>query len=291
MVPPLGASKMIWKNRVKYVFLLPSVISLVVVIGVPAIMTLVSSLTPPEGQADVLYNYKLLLQDQTFIQTFKNTFIFVFGTVVGHFVIGLPVALALNTAIKGRSLFRTLMILPWTIPDVISGIIWQYIYNPTSGFLNALLLKVGVIHGNIPWLGNPRLALFSVIFADIWRGYPYVMLVLLAGLQGIPKELYEAAKVDGASPIKEFLFITLPNLRRIFYIALALDTIWQFRRFGLIRAMTNGGPGRATEIISTWTYKNYFIFFKTHYAAAMAISAAIILGLFSILYIREATRE
>lgn len=280
-----------WTSRVKYFFLLPAVISLIVVVVIPGFITLLDSLTPTKGGNGIFYNYQTLFQDQTFLTAFKNTLVFVGGTVVGHLALGLPVALALNSAVKGRSILRVLMILPWTIPDVITGIIWSYIYHPMSGFLNAVLLKLGVIGSNVAWLGDPHLALASVIMADIWRGYPYVMLVLLAGLQGIPKELYEAARVDGASVFKEFTCITIPNLRRVGFIAITLDTIWQFRRYGLIMSMTAGGPGRATEIISTWVYKTYFQYFKPNYAAAMAIVAALVLIIFAIPYVREVARD
>lgn len=280
-----------WISKIKYVFLLPAVISLIVVIVIPGFMTLVDSLTPTKGGSGLFYNYRMLVQDQTFLTVFKNTLLFVVGTVVGHLALGLLVALALNSAVKGKSVLRVLMILPWTIPDVITGIIWAYIYHPMSGFLNAVLLKFGVIGTNVAWLGDPNLALPSVIMADIWRGYPYVMLVLLAGLQAIPKELYEAARVDGASIFREFTSITIPNLRRVGFIAIALDTIWQFRRYGLIMSMTAGGPGRATEIISTWVYKTYFQYFKPNYAAAMAIIAALALIIFAIPYVREVARD
>jgi len=271
-----------WTSRIKYVFLLPAVISLIVVVVIPGFMTLVDSLTPTKSGSGLFYNYRMLVQDQTFLTAFKNTLLFVVGTVVGHLALGLAVALALNSV---------LMILPWTIPDVITGIIWAYIYHPMSGFLNAVLLKLGVIGTNVAWLGDPSLALPSVIMADIWRGYPYVMLVLLAGLQAIPKELYEAARVDGASIFREFTSITIPNLRRVAFIAIALDTIWQFRRYGLIMSMTAGGPGRATEIMSTWVYKTYFQYFKPNYAAAMAIIAALVLIIFAIPYVREVARD
>jgi len=280
-----------WTSKIKFVFLLPAVISLIVVVVIPGLMTLVDSLTPTKGGSGLFYNYRMLFQDQIFLTVFKNTLLFVVGTVIGHLALGLLVALALNSAIKGKSILRVLMILPWTIPDVITGIIWAYIYHPMSGFLNAVLLKLGLIRTNVAWLGDPSLALPSVIMADIWRGYPYVMLVLLAGLQAIPKELYEAARVDGASIFREFTSITIPNLRRVGFIAIALDTIWQFRRYGLIMSMTAGGPGRATEIISTWVYKTYFQYFKPNYAAAMAIIAALVLIIFAIPYVREVARD
>jgi len=125
-----------------------------------------------------------------------------------------------------------------------------------------------------------------VIFADVWRGYPFVMLILLAGLQAIPDELYEPAKVDGASTIQEFWHITIPLMRGMMLIAVALDTVWQFRRFGLIVNMTGGGPGNVTEILSLYVYKQYFRYFNFEYAAAIALVLAVIMLVLSVPYVR-----
>lgn len=255
-------------------------------------MTVIESFKPPKyAPQDIFYQYKYLIEDAVFHSVLLNTLFFVVGTVLGHFLLALPVALALNLEFRARNWFRILMILPWTIPDVITGVIWSFIYNPANGFLNAVLIRWGLIKQPIPWLASPKLALFSVIMADIWRGYPYVMLVLLAGLQNIARELYEAAEVDGATTWERFFYVTLPQLKKVAMIALTLDFIWQFRRFGLIMSMTAGGPGRATEVLSTWVYKMYFTFFKPNYASAMAIVTALILLLFAIPYIREVSRE
>jgi multiple sugar transport system permease protein len=138
----------------------------------------------------------------------------------------------------------------------------------------------------VEWLAHPRLALPSVIFADVWRGYPFVMLILLAGLQAIPKELYEAARVDGASALQEFRHITVPGLARMIQVALALDVIWQFRRFGLVYNMTQGGPGNATDILPLAIYRQFFKYFNFEYASAMAVVLAVIMIVISIPYVR-----
>jgi multiple sugar transport system permease protein len=148
------------------------------------------------------------------------------------------------------------------VPDVVAGIIWKWMYNPLYGALNDVLLKLGVLQSQVEWLSNPKFALFSVILVNLWRGFPFVMLILLAGLQAIPAYLYEAAAIDGASTWQSFLYITLPGLRKMVVVALALDTVWEVRRFGLIQAMTQGGPGILTEVLSTYTYKQYFKFFR-----------------------------
>ena len=141
------------------------------------------------------------------------------------------------------------------------------------------------------WLSSPTLAFPSVIFANIWRGYPLVMVMLLAGLMAIPRELYEAAEVDGAGRLKRFLHVTLPGLSTIILIALALDMVWEFRRFALVLTMTGGGPGTLTEVLSTLVYKSYFQFFTFEYASAIAILMSVVLFILSLPYIILVGRE
>jgi multiple sugar transport system permease protein len=238
-----------------------------------------------------LANYFSLLEDDLFWNALKVTGVFVGGTVGLHLVLGFVVALALNAAVRGKKLFRVIAILPWTVPDVISGLIWRFMYNPTSGIINDVLMRIGIGGEYIEWLAQPGLALPSVIFADVWRGYPFVMIILLAGLQAIPKELYEAARVDGASKLQEFFYVTIPGVMRIMLIALALDTIWQIRRFGLIYNMTLGGPGHVTEILSLYVYKHYFKYFNFEYASAIAVVMAVMMLAISYPYIKTITRK
>jgi multiple sugar transport system permease protein len=219
------------------------------------------------------------------------TFTFVGSKVLLHFVVGFIIALALNADIKAKRFFRVVAILPWTVPDVITGLIWRFMYNPTAGIINRLVFDLGLAHRHIEWLGDSDLALPSVIFSDIWRGYPFVMLILLAGLQAISRELYEAAKVDGASTIQEFRRVTIPSMREMIFVAVALDTIWQFRRFGLVFNMTVGGPGNVTEILSLYVYKQYFRYFNFEYAAAIAVILAVVMLIISLPYVRAMVRR
>jgi len=266
---------------------------LLLVLGFPVVTAVVNSFAPiwSEEKTFTIENYIKLLHDQLFWNSLRVTFIFVSSTVALHLLLGMIVAIVLNTEIKAKRLFRLIAILPWTVPDVISGLIWRFMYNPTSGIINDLLIKSGVVNHYIEWLASPNLVLPSIIFADVWRGYPFVMIILLAGMQAIPREQYEAARVDGASRLQEFIYITIPNLTRIIVIALALDTIWQFRRFGLIYNMTLGGPGHASEILSLFIYKHYFKYFNFEYASGMAVVMAIIMMIISYPYVRMITRK
>jgi multiple sugar transport system permease protein len=276
-----------------YAFILPCVLMLLLVLGFPTAIAVLNSFTPlwSEAKTFTLENYVKLARDDLFWNALLITFRFVGSTVLLHLVVGLAVALALNAQIKANRFFRVIAILPWTVPDVISGLIWRFMYNPTSGIINHTLRNYGVTNTYIEWLGHPKLAPASVIFADVWRGYPFVMIILLAGLQAIPRELYEAARVDGASSFQEFRHITIPLLKRMIIIAGALDTIWQFRRFGLVYNMTLGGPGHVTEILSLYIYKQYFKYFNFEYASAMAVVLAIIMLVISLPYVRMMVRR
>lgn len=256
-------------------------------------VAVLNSFTPlwSEAKTFTLENYVKLAKDDLFWNALSITFRFVASTVILHLIVGLAVALALNAQIKANRLFRIMAILPWTVPDVISGLVWRFMYNPTSGIINHLLREAGLTRSYIEWLAKPQLALPSVIFADVWRGYPFVMIILLAGLQAIPRELYEAARVDGASSFQEFRHITIPLLTRMIIIAAALDTIWQFRRFGLIYNMTLGGPGHVTEILSLYVYKQYFKYLNFEYASAVAVVLAIIMLVISLPYVRMMVRR
>jgi multiple sugar transport system permease protein len=276
-----------------YAFILPCILMLLLVLGFPTAIAVVNSFTPlwAEVKTFTLANYVKLAGDKLFWNSLLITFRFVASTVVFHLIVGLAVALALNAQIKANRFFRVIAILPWTVPDVISGLIWRFMYNPTSGIINSLLIRHGLTRTYIEWLALPNLALPSVIFADVWRGYPFVMIILLAGLQAIPRELYEAAKLDGATTLQEFRHVTIPLLSRMIIIAVALDTIWQFRRFGLVYNMTLGGPGHVTEILSLYIYKQYFKYFNFEYASAMAVVMAVIMLIISFPYVRMIVRR
>ncbi len=274
-------------------FVAPGVLLLVLVLGFPAVTSLSYSIQPE--QADTLSytfsNYTNLLKDPFFDKTFWNTAIFVFLSVASHLILGLGVAMVLNTALPAKPLFRLIALLPWVVPDVVAGIIWKWMYDPIYGALNDVLLRIGLIASPVEWLSNPNLALFSVVLVNLWRGFPFVMLILLAGLQAIPQYLYEAAAIDGASKWQLFYHITIPGLRKMIIVALALDTVWEVRRFGLIQAMTQGGPGVLTEVLSTYTYKQYFQFFRFEYASAISVVMTIVLLLVSLPYILMISQE
>jgi multiple sugar transport system permease protein len=275
------------------VFVLPAFFLLILVLGWPAITSILYSFQPTQAGTTgyTLSSYKALLKDPFFKTTFWNTVVFVSFSVGCHMILGLAVAMVLNGALPAKPVFRVIALLPWVVPDVVAGIIWKWMYNPIYGALNDLLMKVGLLENPVEWLSNPKLAMISAILVNLWRGFPFVMLILLAGLQAIPKHLYEAAAIDGASKLTQFIHVTLPGLRKMIVVALALDIVWEVRRFGLIQAMTQGGPGILTEVLSTYTYKQYFQFFRFEYASAISVVMTIVLLMVSLPYIWMISQE
>ncbi len=275
------------------VFVLPGVFLLIVVLGWPAVASILYSFesTKAGDAAYTFANYQSLLKDPFFNTTFWNTAVFVFFSVAAHMVLGLAVAMVLNSALPAKPVFRVIALLPWVVPDVVAGIIWKWMFDPIYGALNDLMIRIGLLENPVEWLSNPKLAMFSVILVNLWRGFPFVMLILLAGLQSIPRHLYEAAAIDGAPKFQQFIHITLPGLKKMIVVALALDIVWEVRRFGLIQAMTQGGPGVLTEVLSTYTYKQYFQFFRFEYASAISVVMTIVLLMVSLPYIWMISQE
>ena len=271
-----------------YWFVLPATLMLVLILGFPAVAAVLQSvnLMWVKTPSFSLGSYRALAGDPDFLQSLVNTVVFVSATVSLHLLLGLGVATLLNLEIQAKRLFRVVAILPWTMPDVIGGLVWRFMFDTLPGIVNSVLVKTGLIAEAIDWLGRPGLAFGCLVFAEGWRGYPFVMLILLAGMQAIPRQQYEAAELDGASALQAFRRITIPYLRPMFIIALVLDTIWECRLFGMVFSMTGGGPGNSTQVLSLLTYKHYFQFFNTSYAASIAVVLAVVMLLVSFPYLR-----
>jgi multiple sugar transport system permease protein len=204
-------------------------------------------------------------------------------SVVVHFVLGMGFALLLNTKLLGattKALFRMVYILPWLFTAAIIAVLWRLLLSP-NGVVNFLLQT------DVEWLANPDLALPTVTFINIWAGYPFFMVSLLAGLQGIPQDLYEAATVDGASWRQRFVHVTLPQLRPIIISMALLDFIWTTQQFALIWLTTGGGPIVATEVFTTFTYKLAFASYEFSVAAASAVLVLLLSMVLAFFYVRH----
>jgi len=233
-----------------------------------------------------LGNYARLLHDQVFWLSLWNSFVWVFGSVTFQFLGGFAAALLLHQGFRGRAVLRTLTLLPWIIPGVVVALIWEFIYQPNYGLLNDVLIRLGWMTERVAWLSSPALAMPAVIVANIWRGVPFFAIMLLAGLQAIPTELYEAARVDGASVGQRFVYITLPMLRPIIVVATATRIVWTFNYADLIFVMTSGGPANATQITSTYTLTQAYSNLDFGYAATLSVALLLIMLAFTTVYLR-----
>jgi len=239
-----------------------------------------------------LDNYKYILYDPLFWLSFKNTIIFTFGCVLATMLIGLGVALLLNQDFRGKNFVAVTILLPWVIPKVAASIIWKWIYDDQYGILNYFLCSLG-FHNffDYGWLINSTTSLLAVMIVVIWQSYPFVAIALLAGLQTIPKTLYEAADVDGASSWQKFRQISLPMLKYLITILLILSTIWNFKLFTQVYILTEGGPANSTMILGIYTWRMAFGFLRMGRAAALAIIMFLILMIATVFYLRRIRKE
>lgn len=218
-----------------------------------------------------LYHYKeMLFYDDVFWQSFWNTVVFMASAPLG-ILLALVVALLVDTPIRGRNAYRTIVFLSYPVMTVAVGIIWQWLYNEKVGLINYILMSLGIIDKGIPFLNDINLALPAVIVASIWQVLGFYMIILLTGLQNIPPSLYEAAAIDGASAWQRFKRITLPLLRPSIFLCFVIGIINSFTNFDLIYVMTDGGPSHATDLLITYIYRVAFKLAKFDYAAALTI--------------------
>ena len=238
-----------------------------------------------------LDSYVKVLTNSVLPTAVLNTAFFTIVSVIAHLVLGLLFAMMLNTKLLSNvttGLFRVVYILPWLFTVAIIAILWRLLLSP-NGVINYALMSLGLTHTGIQWLSSPGTALLAVTFINIWAGYPFYMVSLLAGLQGIPQDLYEAATVDGATRIQRFWNITLPQLKPIIISMSMLDIIWTSQQFALIWMTTGGGPINATEMLSTFTYKLAFSNYQFSQASASAVIILILSTILAFFYARYQT--
>ena len=271
------------KKLIPYAYLSPTLLLLAILsllpIGMVFYYSLMSNVIMEKNPVFVgVANYVELLGDEVFQEALLNTLYFTIMSVVFHLLLGLAFALLLNTKMIHplvRALFRVIYVLPWVFTATIIAVLWRLMLNP-NGVINYLLESSHLASSKIEWLSSKYLALHTVTFINIWSGYPFYMVSLLAGLQGIPDQLYEAGTIDGANGRQLFRYITLPQLRPTIISLAMLDFIWTMHQFTLIWMTTGGGPIHVTEMLSTFTYKLAFSSYKFSHAST---SAFIILAL------------
>ena len=241
-----------------YLFLAPALLVVIGVVAYPfvnaVLLTFQTKTAGAVGRYIGLDNYRELLNMDVFWRTVYNTVFYTVMSVGIKFIFGLGMALVLNQERLFNNLFRSFLLIPWAVPTVISALNWRWIYDDASGLINNILVRLNLIEETISWLSDPHLAMFAVIAVVVWQGTPFFTMGFLAGLQSIPKELYEAAEIDGATVLQQFRHITLPCLRPIFITVVMLSTILTAAGIQFVLVLTNGGPADRTMIFPLLSY-------------------------------------
>jgi multiple sugar transport system permease protein len=227
-------------------------------------------------------NYVRLWNDGHYFTAMRTTAIFTFFAVTFELFLGMGAALLLNETFRGRSLARAAALVPWALPTAVLALAWKWVFNDQFGVFNDLLLRAHVISHPIAWLGKPATAMFALVFADVWKTTPFMTILLLAGLQNIPADLYEAGQIDGARSIGSFRHITLPLLAPSIALALLFRSLQSFGIFDLPFVMTGGGPGGSTETIGMYTYNTYLRYLDFGYGSSMIVATSVVMGIIAL---------
>ena len=281
--------------RLAYALLLPALLVILGLVAYPFVSAVYLSLqnkpVGAPGRFVGLANYAELFRDEVFFQTVRNTIVYTTVGVSLKFVLGLTMALILDQKRRFNNVFRMLLFIPWAVPVVIAALNWRWIFDDLSGFLNNFLITVGLTRDIISWLADPRLAMGCVIAVVVWQGTPFYTMTFLAGLQAIPHELYEAAEIDGASVVRQFVHITVPRLRTIFLTTVMLSTIWTATNLQFVLILTRGGPANRTEIFPHLAYVTALGARRLGMGAAVSLAFFPLLVILIILLTRRMLRQ
>lgn len=283
----------------KILFVVPAALAIVALFGYPVVKNLAMSFqdytlrTFFNGQAPWIgvQNYVAVVKDEVFGKALVNTALFTVGSIAGQVVLGMLLALFFHKNFPLNGALRALFLLPWLIPLIVGSAAWRAILEQDSGILNVTLENLGLIHGPVPWLTSPHVALIAVILVNIWLGVPFNLTLLYSGLQDIPDELYEAGALDGATGWRAFWNITWPNLRAVVSVVLMLGVIYTLKVLDIILGLTQGGPANATQTIATQSYQRSFTEFKFGQGAALSNILILISLVFAIVYLRVNRRQ
>jgi multiple sugar transport system permease protein len=296
---PASRRRSVWlkeETLVGYLFVAPIVVVLLLLVAYPFFKAFQLSLTDkmigfPDPSFVGLDNYTNLLKDPKYWQTLGNTVIFTVASVGIKMPIGMGIALLMNQKIRARSIMRGIVLLPYAMPALTAVLIFSWFYNDQFGVFNYVLMQLGVISEPKAWLGMTSTALPAVTAVNIWKGFPFFVMTLLAGLQGISADLYEAANMDGASAIQRFWNITVPGVWPVLMITTLLSTIWTFNDFMIIYILTKGGPAYSTMVLSVMTYETAFSSFELGRGTAIPVTIMPILGVLVVLLTRAMSRQ
>jgi len=273
-------------NRLIYLYVFPAVLVMSLIILFPFIYNVIISFSNMnlthfrDWKITGISAYQNVLGDRQFWYFFSKTILWTALNLIFHVGIGVGLALLINQDIRGKTFFRTMLILPWAVPQYITALTWRGMFNSEYGVINILLGRWFGLE--FPWLSTEWGAFAACLITNIWLGFPFMMIIALGGLQSIPDSLYEAADIDGASRWSQFWHITVPLLKPVMVPAITLGVIWTFNNFNVVWLVSNGGePSDSTHILVSWVYKAGFTYFRMGYAAAFSMVIFAILLLFS----------
>lgn len=276
-----------------YLLLLPSALLILAVVIYPTLYGFQLSfremrLNRPDLGTDwvMLKHYQRMLSDPIFWLSLRNTAVWVTAAVTIEFSVGLVAALALSRDLPGTKVLAVFILLPFFLPNVVAGHMWALMLDPRLGVINDLLVKLGLLGGYKAWFADPSTAMAAAIIVEAWHSFPFFTLLLLAGLKGIPRDLYKAADIDGASPISQLRLITLPMLKTVIAAAVILRVIGLVNSPDLLLILTSGGPGRSTQVLSLYAFQTAYKDFNFGYAGALSVIMFILLMLFAWVYVR-----
>ncbi|CAM3928856.1 carbohydrate ABC transporter permease [Lederbergia lenta] len=286
------------KSLPLYLFVLPAVLFVICFMIYPIIYNIVVSFQDLKisnlnsgGPFIGLQNYIEIFQSEKFLVAFKNTFIYTITCIFFQVVIGYLLALFFNQDFPFRNFFRSILLLAWMTPLVITGTLFKWLFDVDYGVINYILMNIHVIDNPINWLGQESTALAAVIITNIWVGIPFNMILILSALQALPGEVYEAAKIDGANKLQTFTKITMPLMKPTLFVILVLGIIYTFKVFDIILIMTGGGPVNATQVLPFFGYEQAFVNFNFGTSGAVATIILLILMCISLVYLYMIKKE
>jgi len=293
-----GAAKntALYEKALPYLLLLPAFCIAGVVLVYPLINGVVLSFTGyqlirPEYNWVGLNNYISIFTDPIYWEVFINSIFIIFTSVAVQLLVGMAIALLLNKKLPFRGLFRSGVFIIWIIPMIVVSLLWMILYNSEFGMFNFVLKQTGLIEKFIPWLGKPWPSRFAIIIAYGWRGVPFFMIMILSGLQTIPGDIMDAAKIDGANAVQRFFMIVIPFIKHIVFLSCLLSIVRLFQDITLIYILTNGGPVYATTTFGLHVYKEAFNSFQMGRAASIGVTWLLFLMVLSVFYVRMVTRN
>lgn len=293
----MNANMQLKKNITPYIFIAPCVLLMGIILLYPLGQGIVSSFLNTNLMVQLpvkfvgLDNFTKLFKDPMFWSALYKSAIWTFSILACQMVIGFLIAMLLNQDIKGKKIFRCLVLIPWVIPNAIGAVTWKWIFAEQYGLLNYTLFKLGMISSYKPWLSDTTLAFWAVVMVAVWKGVPFVTIVLLAGLQSINHSLYESAEVDGASSLRIFFKITLPLVKNIALTVALLEAIWNFNQFEIIQVITRGGPGASTLLLPIFTYRLFLQSFQISYASSAATIMLVVMLVPMYFYVKRLILE